>query len=153
MTSWADFDRAVQAILASQRVGRPVFARLTIQGLRATEELLPRLAFLVGQVRDWFRQTLSTVYATGSVERGQLSLTLQFADGATAQLSLGLGQLRGDGVDLMLLGNHGAIYHDAGTAQLWDEPLTMDYAVTEPALQELIERALQTGRPQSSDRR
>ena len=77
-----------------------------------------------------------------------MSLTLQFRDGATALVSFARGQPRGDGVDLMVLGNHGALYHDAGSAQLWDEPADDWPDRPDPDLLAAIERALRSGKPE-----
>src|SRR5262245_8941759 len=124
MTTLADLHRSVQATLASKRLGRPVFVRYLLQSQEKADAAVPRLALLAGTVRDWVGQPLERVYALGTLRGGQLSLTLEFRDGATALVSWTAGPPRGDGVDLTVLGNHGALYHDAGAAQLWDEPAT-----------------------------
>src|SRR5262245_44988640 len=121
MTFFAELHRSIQATLASKRLGRPVFVRCTLQGLDKPETVLPRLAQVAGLVRQWLDQPLDRLYAVGSPESGQVALTLVFREGGTAVVSYARGQPRGAGVDLMLLGSRGAIYHDAGTAELWDE--------------------------------
>jgi hypothetical protein len=147
MAQLADLHRAVQATLASKRLGQAVFVRYTIQGLDKAEAILPRLAHAAGTVKDWFGQPLTRIYAIGSVASGQVALTLSFRDGATALVSFAQGQPRGDGVDLMVLGNHGAIYHDAGSANLWDEPATTSDK-PDPVIMGAIERALHSGKPE-----
>lgn len=144
MTTLADLHHAVQAALASKRLGQPVFVRCTLQGTDKAEAVVPRLARLTAMVRDWMGQPLDRVYAVGSVAEGQVALTLQFRTGGTAAVSFAHGQPRGDSVDLMVIGNHGAIYHDGGSANLWDEPLADDQR-PEPALVAILERALKSG--------
>jgi hypothetical protein len=55
---------------------------------------------------------------------------------------------RAAGVDLMLLGNHGALYHDAGDAPLYDIALAADDTPPDRDLVALIERAIKSGRPE-----
>lgn len=148
MITFADLHRAVQSTIASKRLGRPVFVRYTLQGQDKPETIVPRLAQVTAAVRDWLGQPLDRLYATGTVKGGQISLTLQFRDGGTAQVSYARGQSRGSGVDLLVLGNHGAIYHDAGSANLWDEPATPLAESPDATLQALIERALKSGKPE-----
>jgi hypothetical protein len=98
-------------------------------------------------VRQWLGQPLEQVYAIGSAESGQAALTLKFREGATALVSFARGHPRGDGIDLMVLGNRGAIYHDAGSAELWDDPATPADR-PDPATVALIERALRSHQPE-----
>jgi hypothetical protein len=148
MASLADLHRAVHATIASKRLGRPVFVRLTIQGLDKAETTVPRLARATTAVQDWLGQPLTRIYAVGAVASGQVALTLGFRDGATALVSFAHGQPRGDGIDVMVLGNHGAIYHDAGSANLWDETVATD-CKPDPVLVGAIERALRSGKPET----
>lgn len=147
MTTFADVQRTVQAAIASKRLGKPVFVRLTWQGLDKPEAMVARLARSVAIVQQWLGQSLEQVYALGAAD-GQVALTLRFREGATALVSFARGQPRGAGLDLMVLGNHGAIYHDAGNADLWDEPAADLSDKPEPAVVALIERALQSHKPE-----
>jgi hypothetical protein len=146
MISLADLQRTVQATLASKRLGRPVFVRFTWQGQDAADAVVARLARAVGVVQSWLGQPLERVHAVGSATAGQVALSLLFVDGATALVSFCRTPPRGDGLDLIVLGNHGAIYHDAGHAVLWDEPIPLD-APPDPNLLRLIEHALKSGKP------
>jgi dienelactone hydrolase len=148
MPTFADINQTVMATLASKRVGKPVFVRLTWQGLDKPEAVVPRLAQIVSAVQRWLGQPLEQLYALGFAAGGQLSLTLRFREGATALISFERGQPRGDGLDLMVLGNHGAIYHDAGSAELWDETVTPPADPPDPALVALIKRAVHSRKPE-----
>jgi hypothetical protein len=53
----------------------------------------------------------------------------------------------GDGFDLTVLGNHGAVYHDAGSARLGDAPVEITAEAQPPLTPELIRQALQDGEP------
>jgi hypothetical protein len=148
MSRLADLHRSVQTAIASKRVGRPVFVRYTLQGLDQPDAVVPKLARATAAVREWVGQPLERVQAVGNVESGQVSLTLQFRDGATALVSFARTPPHGDGMDLMVLGNHGAIHHDAGAAELWDERAAATEEPPDPALRALIERALRSGKPE-----
>ena len=147
MSSVADLHRAVQTTLASKRLGKPVFVRYLVQSQEKADAVMPRLARVIGDVREWLGQQLGRVYALGSIESGQVAVTLEFREGATALVSWSQGRPRGDGVDLLVLGNHGALYHDAGSADLWDEAATAVSTPVDAVLQSALERALQAGQP------
>lgn len=152
MASLVDLHRAVQATLASKRLGQPVFVRYTLQTQDEPKSILPRLAQTAAVVREWLGQPLASVYATGSTDSGHVSVTLQFTNGASAQVSYARSQAHGDGVDLMVLGNHGAMYHDAGAAELWDEPAAAAGLETDAPLQSVIEKSLRSGKPESVEK-
>jgi hypothetical protein len=148
MTTVADLHRAVQATVAGKRLGRPVFVRYLFQSEDKPEAVLPRLAQATAAVRDWLGQPLERVYALGAAAGGQVSLTLEFSRGATAVVGWSRGRPRGAGVDVLVIGDHGALYHDAGTADLWDEAAAAAEDAPDPRIQDVIERALGSGKPE-----
>ena len=143
----ADLHRAVQATIASKRLGRPVFVRYTLQGQDKADSIAARLTQITAAVRQWIGQPLERIYAVGTAESGQVSLTLQFKDGATALVSYAGSRL--SGVDVMVLGNHGALYHDAGSGNQWAEPTAAALDRPDAALLTVIERALRSGKPEA----
>jgi predicted dehydrogenase len=152
MSSLADLHRAVEAALASKRLGQPVFVRYLWHGFDKPNEVAPRLAVLVDTVRRWLGQTPERIYATGGLTTGQVSLTLEFREGGTAMVGWTSSRDRGNGVDLMILGNRGAMYHDAGSAELLDEQLTPAAGPALGELQTVIEQALRSGKPEAVGR-
>jgi hypothetical protein len=141
--------RAVQSTLASKRLGTPVFVRYSLHSQDKADAAVQRLAQLAAVVRDWLGQVLERVYAVGSPKNGHVALTLEFHEGGTAQLTWTGGGQRGS-VDLTVLGNHGAVYHDAGDGNLWDDSLSALDGKSEQGLVALIEKALQSERPISA---
>src|SRR5208337_4584810 len=114
MTSLADLHRAVQTTLASNRLGQPVYVRYLLQGVLDVQG--PALAEVAGVVGAWMGQPphrLSTLFS-GKDGKGQTTLLLEFPGGQTALVSEMHGQAQGQGVDLMLLGSKGALYHGHG---------------------------------------
>lgn len=138
-TSLADLHKAVGAVVASKRIGQPVFVRCTLQTSDAT---MDRLADLAELVRQWVGQEIERIHAVGSIASGQVCLSLQFDKGGTALVSLAKGQVQGDGVDLLLIGNHGSVMYDAGTAPLWTGPAKGSSIPVDAKLREQIEKAL-----------
>lgn len=149
MNTLADLHRSVQATLTSKRLGTPVFVRYLYHSPVKGQAVTARLARTVAVVRDWLGQPVERVYALGSAAGRQISLTVECRGGATALVCWAGTPGRGDGVDLMVLGNHGALYHDAGAADLWDEPLPAGDAAPDQDLVQLIERALRSGQPET----
>jgi hypothetical protein len=145
--SWDAFQRTVQATLASKRLGTPVFVRCLAQHAVAAKAAPAFLAHLVHIVNGWLAQPLDRIYALGTVKNRHVTLTMQYQAGASAQLTW-VGQAPGGpGVDLMLVGNHGAIYHDLAPLGAWD--------VAEPAPKELLawmNRALASAQPEAADK-
>jgi hypothetical protein len=127
--------------VASKRLGTPVFVRYLFHGTEDASAVVPRLALLTAVVREWLGQTLEHVHAVGSAASGQVALTLRFREGGSALVCFARCRPQGWGVDVTVLGNHGALYHDAGGGSLWaEEP----EAAPQPdaALEKMIAQAL-----------
>jgi hypothetical protein len=147
MTTFADLHRAVRSTLESKRLGRPVFVRYLLTSQDRADAALARLSQLAAAVRDWLGQPVERAHALGTPKTGHVSLTLEFRDGATALVGWAACPPRGDGLDLMLLGSRGAVYHDAGAARQWDEG-ALGPPEADKDLLALIERAVRSGRPE-----
>jgi hypothetical protein len=142
MTTLTDLHHVVRATLADRRLGQPVFVRYLLNTRDPPDLLLLRLAQLTAVVRYWLAQPLARLYALGSPESGHVTLTLQFRQGATALVSLARAAPGQEGADLLILGNHGALYHDAGGTLHWEaEPV-------DQTLLAVIERGLHSRRPE-----
>jgi hypothetical protein len=149
MTSCADLHLAVETTLASGRLGRPVFVRYLVQSRDPGETVIPRLARLLCVIRAWLGQPLERLYGVGSAAAGQVSLTVQFRDGATALITFSRGQPGGAGVDLLVLGNHGSLAFDAENDAFWEEMPQGGEPAPDDCLQAAIEQSLASGRPVS----
>jgi hypothetical protein len=146
MINLGELHGTVARTLASKRVGTPVFVRYLLH--TQEKQAVRCLAQIAGVVRDWIGQGLERVYALGSVKGGQTTLTLEFAGGATALVSWTSSPGRSLGVDLMVIGNHGAMYHDAGHGLPWEEPVGLLQEAPAQELVALVERALRSGQPE-----
>jgi hypothetical protein len=153
MLSLSDLDKSVKSILAGQRLGRPVFVRVTWQGEDPLNAMLGRLSQLTALVGSWFGAALTWVYANGNLETGQVTLTLKFTSGAVGIVSFIRGRPRGSGLDLFVIGNHGTASFDAGSDLLWDEPAGPTQGEPHPLIQLTIQRALASGKPEPAGTR
>jgi hypothetical protein len=147
MNAIAELHHAVQTAIAGKRLGKPVFVRYLLTGPDKTP-LVARLACITAVVCGWLGQTLENIQAIASAAAGQVSLTLQFREGGSALVSLSRGQRLGNGVDLLVLGNHGALYHDAGHAAVGDVSSGLPNDPPQPALLAAIDKALRSGNPE-----
>jgi len=146
----ADLDsleQSIQGVVDRQRIGRPVFVRYTLLGALQPEEMPALLSRMLDAARRWLGHPIGKIYAVGSVDAGQVTLTVQTTEGATALISVGRTRAVGDGIDLMVLGDRGAIFHDAGQGSLACSGARYRQPAGETKWLRLIERALASGQP------
>lgn len=143
MPSLADLHRAVRNTLRSERLGTPVFVRYHLECTCPPDELLPRLATAAAEVRDWLDRPVGRIVAVGSAATRSIAVLVQLQQGATALVSCSPAR-QAARLDLTVLGNHGAIYHDLNSGPLDETGLRAD-----PELLGAIERAVRSGKPQA----
>jgi hypothetical protein len=143
--SLLDLQRAVEETLANGRIGRVVFVRYSLHGLDPRRRLIDGVAALAGAATRWVGGQVELIIAVGSEKAGQLSATLVFGSGESAAVTCGRAPGPGSGMDLMIVGNRGAVYHDGGSSVLWPVG-AMDPGAAEPRLVAAIARSLASGR-------
>jgi hypothetical protein len=126
-----------------------VFVRYLFHAAGEPPTIMARLAKTVSTVREWLGQPLERIHAQGAVAQRQVALTLECRGGATALVTWSGTTPRGPGIDLTVLGNHGALHHDLGDANPWEEPTFDDRQPADEAITAWIERALRSGRPET----
>jgi len=146
MVRLTSLHHAVEDTLASKRLGTPVFVRYLLETQDKAGAVPTRLARTVAAIRAWLNQPVERIHALGQVKNRQVTLTVEFRGGATAVVGWSAGSARGDGVDLMILGNHGALYHDFGSAAEWNPDAARAEEKPDATLLTLIERALSSAR-------
>jgi hypothetical protein len=150
MHSLNDLHRSVQTTLASRRMGTPVFVRYLLHRAARGEAVLAHVVRIAAVVRGWLGAPVQDVYALGSPDQRHLTLTLEFRNGTTALLTWIGTTGRGAGIDLTVLGSRGALYHDAGDADLWDEAPALGEEPPDGELLALVERAVRSGRRETA---
>jgi len=105
--------QTVKKELDAGRVGCPVFVRCIAQVAKDSEHLTDVLKEALATAGSWLGASPLRVYAQGSKDVGQITATVLYESGQTALVSVGLAKPDGaPRIDLMLLGNKGALYHD-----------------------------------------
>lgn len=147
LADWSTLDAAVQSVLKSKRIGRPVFARVVLTGVESVNTIVPQLAIAIRQIENWMGQPVESLFAVGTLQSGQVSINIQFSDGASALVSGSIGKIVGDGVDLMLIGNRGVLHYEGDGACPFAESSLAEKKTAERRLTESINAALLTGQP------
>src|SRR5262245_16870470 len=128
MATLAQLHQAVSSAVAARRVGKPLFVRYHLQGVLAAEGpvVLPSLAKVATAVGEWVGQPAEKLHVLPAGKDGKTpaALTLRYPDGASAIVSTAHGTKGVPGINLLILGSKGALYHayDGGTLHAWEQP-------------------------------
>src|SRR5438874_1409136 len=89
MTTLAELHQGVRAVIASKRIGKPVFVRYHLQRLLHSG-IYGDLSHLVAEVNGWMGQPAQSLYSLTSDKHGpyQYALAIRYAGGECAVLSL-----------------------------------------------------------------
>jgi hypothetical protein len=147
MTYLADLHRTVEATLASRRLGRPVFVRYHWFGPEPPDEMFTRLAQLTALAGVWLDQDLDRLQVNAAADLTHVALTAQFQAGATALIGVTRVPASDACVDLMILGNRGAVYHEEAAVLLSVEADASAWRPPDPLLLDRIAQALRSGQP------
>lgn len=144
MATFDDLSRAVTAALETGKIGTPVAMRLYVRCADDSIDpaaVLNAAASLAGAIFSASPQNLTARF---SEDRRQLNVLLGYADGQTLLLSV-IGDVAGDGCDLLLIGNHGIVRLEGG--ELFDavEPDSVSPDGETDRWQQLIAQSLATG--------
>ncbi len=147
--------QTVKEILDTGRVGVPVFVRCVVQLPPDSGYMINTLARMLMLVGSWLKAMPSRIYAQSRYGSTQVTASVQYTGGQTAIVSVT--SARGSSsrhcventsprVDLILLGNKGALYHD-GTAIPTEPDITFESLPVPRWLISALEHSLQAGRP------
>src|SRR5207249_830207 len=112
-TAVLDFNqlnRAVQQAIQAKQIGVPVFVRCIANVETGKTERLDVLRALVSAVQSWIGDSIDQIYAVESSK--QTTLSLLFQGGATALVVTMTAVPAAPTADVIVVGNHGAIYHE-----------------------------------------
>lgn len=107
--------KKIGEILDTERIGVPVFVRCSAQIKPGHANLMDVLARMLTMVCSWMKANPFQIYAQSENELQQLSVTTHHRGGQTSILSINTAPECNGGLDLMLLGNKGALYYDLDT--------------------------------------
>jgi hypothetical protein len=146
MSYWHMLSQTVAATCQSGQIGTPVFVRCTAALAEEVGTIRNDLAQIVQDINEWLAAFPRRLYASGSPERGQISLTLEYPSGPTALVALSLAHAQPQ-VDLTVLGSQGAIYHHQLIQPARDGPLKLQSADSAQRILAAIEQSLTAGSP------
>ena len=151
MGSLDQLNRSVLDAIHSGRIGQPVFVRCIASSATGRQAGLAILLDLAASARQLVGSSIHRLYASESPDREQMTLTVQFQGGATALISTVSAGPSGPVLDVLVLGNHGAIYCDRYDSMADRETLDAPPPdpARDPALRRAIEAAIQSGKPQT----
>ena len=113
MTYFSRLSKTLSDEISSGRVGTPVFARLVMAILQDHGSLLPALGEGVVFIEQILRAPVKSLFASGAVELGHVSVQLHCAGSRTALVSQAGPPPGRPRVDLLLVGNHGTVRHES----------------------------------------
>ena len=139
--------QSVKSVIDDGRIGSPVFLRCMVQEHTERVNTVEGIAALIALANSWMPSPLEQLYVLSSADATQATTTVQYAGGQMAILSVNrIPDNQEAAVDLTLIGNKGAIYHETpvGQHRLMSAPLELSGG---EELVDLIERAMKTGKP------
>jgi hypothetical protein len=138
--------QTVKEILDTGHVGVPVFARCVVQVAPETEHAGNVLARMLAMVCSWLEASPLRVYAQSKDDSRQITVTIHYVGGQTSIVSANAAPGAPIRVDLMLLGNKGALYQD-GEALPPGFDITAEPLPVPEWLMDAVERSLRAGKP------
>ena len=106
--------QTIEEIINTGHVGTPVFVRCTAQISPQQEDMNDVLARVLSMAFSWLRASPRKVYAQSGDSSRKITATVQCLGGQTAVVSVSAMSDTAPKVDIMMLGNRGALYHDGG---------------------------------------
>lgn len=138
--------RTVSGAVEAERVGTPAFVRCIAQVASTRAELDANLCRALGAVAEWLGEPPRRVFALGGSESGGITVTAESERGRTAIVSVGLAFDRAPRVDLLLIGNRGALHHEGVPVPMIEGPDGHISVPEAPAgLMDAVHRSLSTG--------
>jgi hypothetical protein len=146
MSKSKDLDAAVLDVIKAGQIGRPVFVRCLVGVPEAREDQKKLFVDLVMNVQIWIGEAIERLVAVGTWGPG-LSICVQFRNGASAIVS---GEVTREWLtDLIVLGNHGAIYRDAFSGSVAKLARSFPESDSKRAIRAALEAAVESGQPQT----
>jgi hypothetical protein len=136
----------IKEIIDTECIGVPVFVRCAVQMESDGEYVEEILARTLSMACSWLEAFPFQIYAQTGNGSGQVTVTTHHTGGQTSIVSVNTAPGAKDGIDLILLGNKGAVYQDAETIPPGFDVTAEPLPVPE-WLRDAVERSLSAGRP------
>jgi hypothetical protein len=140
--------QTIKEIIETGRVGTPVFVRFVVQIMPSGEHILDTLARFLVITGSWLTSIPIRVYVQHKENSAQITASAEYAGGQTAIVSVNIANVISSRIDLMMIGNKGAVYQDS---EMMPPGFDVDF---EPLsipewLMDAIEQSLFAGKPVS----
>ena len=138
----------IKEIIDTGRVGTPVFVRFVVQITPSSEHILDTLARFLVITGSWLTSIPVRVYVQHKENSAQITASVEYTGGQTAIVSVNIANVISSRIDLMMIGNKGAVYQDS---EMMPPGFDVDF---EPSLIpewliDAIEQSLFAGKPVS----
>ena len=140
--------QTIKEIIETGRVGTPVFVRFVVQVMPSGEHILDTLARFLVITGLWLTSIPIRVYVQHKENSAQITASVEYTGGQTAIVSVNIANVISSRIDLMMIGNKGAVYQDS---EMMPPEFDVDF---EPSsipewLIDAIEQSLFAGKPVS----
>ena len=139
--------QSVQSVINEGRIGSPVFLRCMLQIPIKGESIAQVTAALAALANTWMPSSPEQIYVQESADAIQSTAMIQYSGGQTATVSVNCIPPDTEiSVDLILIGNKGAIYHETpmGRHRLMKGRIELSGGEN---LVNVINQAIKTGKP------
>jgi len=139
--------QSVQSVINEGRIGSPVFLRCMLQIPIKGESIAQVTAALAALANTWMPSSPEQIYVQESADAIQSTAMIQYSGGQTATVSVNcIPPDTETSVDLILIGNKGAIYHETpmGRHRLMKGRIELSGGEN---LVNVINQAIKTGKP------
>ena len=139
--------KSVQSVINAGRIGSPVFVRCLLQSPLKDGDNVGASAALANMANAWMPSLPEQIYVQQSQDGTQTTTMIQYAGGQTALLSVNRVPANQEvSIDLTLVGNKGAIYHETPRGQYRLMRCSIQLH-DEGNLSDLISQAIASGEP------
>jgi hypothetical protein len=142
------FYQTIKEIIETGRVGTPVFVRFVVQIMPSGEHILDTLARFLVITGSWLTSIPIRVYVQHKENSAQITASAEYTGGQTAIVSVNIANVISSKIDLMMIGNKGAVYQDG---EMMPPGFDVDFEPTSIPewLMDAIEQSLFAGKPVS----
>ena len=135
--------KSIQSVIDSGRIGSPVFLRSMLQV--PVEDIEHATNILITLANLWMPSSPESIQARRSPDSIQLTTMIRYLGGQTAVLSVN--RVAADqtvSIDLQLIGNKGAIYHETPSSRHHNQEFIIDLTETTDQSQ-LVQQSMDSG--------
>lgn len=152
MTYFSQLRASALKEISTKRIGTAVFTRIVAEVSADHGHLLESATQGVLLAEEFLSKSVTYVFVTGDIEKGQMSAQLDLDGGRTGLITVGILRDR-PRLDVLVVGNRGTIQHsparDALAGRIDEGPLSIDDATTKQrrsdrhaAVRSALEKAL-----------